>query len=411
MSTNRLTILGRRCLILAVLVFSVPFAARAQPDEEELTLKIYQVGDLVLNVRDYPYPGGSDRAPARVGGGMGMGMGMGGMGGSMEGMGGDMGSPPAGRTTASASAQITMDDLRNAITSVVEPTSWDEVGGPGSVEQLGTSLMIRQTATVHEQIESLLTQLRAETGERQNVAVDARWLFLDSDELDQLISPDQEGRPRIDREMLATFTRRPSSIRGLTKCFSGQLVYLVSGTQQNVVSSYIPIVGSLDRPQRQNAQYASLGGGARYTFTAQNPLGGLQPEASGGSRRSVGYQPVVEKPNFGALLEIRPTLISGEEAAIVDLKSTLTGPAEPLARSIVQRAPEHLAPEVDRVATTNHELATTLRIPLGEPVLVGGLTFVPRTIGSCRLVVEAEAGQPREAPAEPSQLYLILELR
>ena len=37
-------------------------------------------------------------------------------------------------------------------------------------------------------------------------------------------------------------------MRGMTHCFSGQLVYLISGTRRNIVSSYIPVVGSVEQP-------------------------------------------------------------------------------------------------------------------------------------------------------------------
>jgi hypothetical protein len=336
-----------------------------------------------------------------MGGGMGMGS-----------TGGGTGNPRAGQNSSSAPAQITMDGILLALTSMVEPTSWDEVGGPGSVQPLGTSLLVSQTAAVHQQIEGFLKQLREGSGERKTVTIDARWLFLDSDELDELIPP-QEGGPQVDRKVLATFTRRPSSIRGLTNCFTGQLVYLVSGTRRNVVSSFIPVVGSLDRPEKTGAQYVSLKGNADYVFTVQNPLlgGGTQPNFAGGIQRSVGYQPVVERPNFGTLLEIRPTLIPGDLAAIVDLRSTITVAGEPSADLRAQPPQGPLAPMIDRIAIETQELATTLYVPLRKPMLVGGLTCVAPSIGSLRQDTKADAKQSQKAPMETPQLYLLLEVR
>jgi len=54
------------------------------------------------------------------------------------------------------------DALIELITTTVEPTSWDEVGGPGSVKEFegNLSLVISQTQEVHEQIADLLEQLR-----------------------------------------------------------------------------------------------------------------------------------------------------------------------------------------------------------------------------------------------------------
>ena len=387
-------------VLLAATVLSLQHAAGAQPKEEKLTLVIYQVGDLVLNVHDHPYPGAGDSSLTRGRFGMG-GMGMGGMGVVSV----QTGIAQQDRGSLPAPPQITLEDLKGALTSVVEPTSWVEVGGPGSVGQLGNSLLVSQTLAVHVQINDFLKQLREGSGERKTVAVDARWLFLDSDDLDRLILPDKKGPPEVDRKALAALTRRPSSLRGLTNCFSGQLVYLVSGTRRTVVSSYIPVVGSLDRPEERGSHYASLGGGARYVLASQGTafggMGGMVPggpapgfTAAGG--RSVGYQPVIEKPNFGVLLEIRPTVVTGADTAVVDLRSTLTVPADPAANPADQPVSGHIAPAVDRLAMEVQELATTLRMPLGRPVLVGGLTYMRNT---------------PEAPKELPQLYLVLELR
>jgi general secretion pathway protein D len=48
------------------------------------------------------------------------------------------------------------------ITTTIAPQSWDDVGGPGSVESFDTnlSLVVSQTQDVHEQIADLLEQLR-----------------------------------------------------------------------------------------------------------------------------------------------------------------------------------------------------------------------------------------------------------
>lgn len=53
-----------------------------------------------------------------------------------------------------------LETLEGVITSVVASTTWDDVGGPGSMEHFGTSLVISQTPEVFDQIESLLTFLR-----------------------------------------------------------------------------------------------------------------------------------------------------------------------------------------------------------------------------------------------------------
>lgn len=58
--------------------------------------------------------------------------------------------------------QADFDSLIELITTTVQPTTWDEVGGPGSIAPFETnlSLVISQTQEVHEQIKDLLEQLR-----------------------------------------------------------------------------------------------------------------------------------------------------------------------------------------------------------------------------------------------------------
>lgn len=59
--------------------------------------------------------------------------------------------------------------LIGSITANIEPTNWDEVGGPGAIQPFGTSLalVISQTTEMHERIAEYLKALR-ETGAAQN---------------------------------------------------------------------------------------------------------------------------------------------------------------------------------------------------------------------------------------------------
>jgi hypothetical protein len=280
----------------------------------------------------------------------------------------------------------------------VASDSWAENGGgEADIRPVGNSLVIWQSLSAHARIADLLDQLRSLLNDRRTIRVDARWLLLNSDELDRLTATDAE--PTLDRKQLESLTRRPTTIRGLTNCFSGQLVYVVSGTRRNFVSGYIPVVGSVESP-RGDAQLAALRGGARIRFVADRP-------AVGGGK-AVGYQPIVEKTTRGALLEIRPTVVRGSKSAIVDLRSTLTIPGGQ-ALVVLDNSDEAPGPPVvDRIAMDTQEFATTMRVPLGEPVLVGGLTYVPPAIGAAP---DADPTQPKAAALESPQYYLILELR
>lgn len=129
--------------------------------ENKLSCKIYPVHDLVTLDSDFrplrPKSGDREDSPVQsevLGGGFaGMGgMGMGGMGMGMGGMGGGFARDEAGD----------FQSLIDLITSTVEPTSWDEVGGPGSIalNRNSQSIAVSQTDEIHAEIVVLLAALR-----------------------------------------------------------------------------------------------------------------------------------------------------------------------------------------------------------------------------------------------------------
>jgi general secretion pathway protein D len=73
--------------------------------------------------------------------------------------GGPAGQGPGG---LGGGAQADFDSLIDLITTTIKPTTWDSVGGPGSISSFETnlSIVVSQTQDVHEEIEDLLQQLR-----------------------------------------------------------------------------------------------------------------------------------------------------------------------------------------------------------------------------------------------------------
>lgn len=392
--------------VLAVLVCSPVAVAQ----DEKFVLKTYDVGDLILEIQDRPY--GTDEGPQRLrsaaggggfGGGGGGGLGGGGGGFGVGGGGGQFSVPEIAHNSPAYLAQFgggggvgiqsdrnrLVEELFDTIISAVDARTWSENGGEGEIQIFRDSLVVWQTPQVHSQLSGLLQALRENAGARSTVTIDARWLLLTSDELDQLLPPG-DGPAKIDRQQLARFTRQPTSIRGLTNCFSGQLVYIVSGTRQNSVSSFIPVVGSIDLPSGDTQLVANSDTKSVFRFAADSSTGG----------QGVGYQPIIESHNFGTLLEIRPTVMRDSDQAIVDLKSTITVPGRSLAGQGDGGMFGSGVPEVDRIAVETQQLATTMGITLGEPTLVGGVTYSP-----------SGAEADNQAGSEMPQLYLILELR
>lgn len=391
----------------AVTLIACWSTTRAQ--EAEYVLKTYDVGDLVMDIKDRPF--GEDNDVPRVrgagggfGGGGGGGLGGGGFGGGGFGGGGGQFSVPdvapggptylaqfgGGGGLGLEGGRPMIDELLDTIVGAVDTDTWSDNGGEGEIKMFRTSLVVWQTPQVHSQLAGLLDAIRKNVGARATMTIDARWVLLTSDELDQLTSVGK-GQKKLNREWLAEYTRRSTSIRCMTNCFSGQLVYVVSGTRQNAVSSFIPVVGSLERPSSMQL-VSDSNVGRLFRFAADSSAGG----------KDVGYQPIIESQNFGALLEVRPTMIRGGNSAIVDLRSTITVPGQRVGEQDMGRMQASGVPEVDRIAVEMQQLATTMSLPLGEPTLVGGVTYAP-------------GGNPtdtgREKSSESPQLYLILELR
>jgi hypothetical protein len=417
--------------------------AASSQDAQDFVLRTYEVGDLVINVEDRPYGDALRRtAPTNPG----MGGGGGGFfsvpeeagrtgstrkdldgivsandsaqrrfrfaqfgGGGGMGQGGGFGTAPggegAGAGVAGFATNITIPDLVRVIVNTIAADSWSiNGGGDGRIEPLGTALVVWQSKDVQKQITDLLQALSGIAGEHRTVTIDARWLMLTSDELAELLMSDEKGVPQVKRDQLDRLTKRAGSIRGITNCMSGQLVYVVSGTLKNVVSGYVPVVGSVASPNRDIQVARAVDSAIRFVADAV-------PAATGGRQTGVGYQPIVQSLNFGALLEIRPMLRPGAGGnVVVDLRSTVTVQGDMKERDGA-KLKEELAPAVDRVSIETLEFATTLKMPLNKPVLVGGLTYLGSATGAEKDAGMEQAGSDTASGAEKRQMYLVLEVR
>jgi hypothetical protein len=388
---------------------------------EACEIRAYRVADLLIPALDYPYGGGlptlgPQGSQSLLFGGMGsdgrmgaggwgsMGMGGSGVGGGMfqvraddptggsrGGMGGvggmamggsrESGGQPGGSFESRPPLFRNVEDLIETIKTIVDPDSWDDVGGPGSITYFGGLLLIRQLPENHEEIDDLLETIRSQGGTAQTAIVDAHWLLLDSAELAQLVPPNPSlprgtSRLTVDPAALDKLAGQVPGYRGRLTCFSGQTVHLASGSRRALVTSAIPVVGS-----------------------------------------GVGYQPVLAVPNVGVVLQVTPSLLPGTEAAILDVQSTVTGWKEPEqlpfvggdspptaklegrtgSQTLTQEPGGSASVTIDRADIPTHQLAATLRVPLGEPVLVGGLTLQP-----------TESEPDAAADKERKQLYLIV---
>ncbi len=316
-------------------------------------------------------------------GGAAGGMGGGGMGGAAKPNASNKparaGGIPAGvsrsRQPRSTDLNFTMDDLIYTITHCVLPNSWEDVGGPGTISSMGGMLVIGQTEAAHEEIEKLLEYLQASSPGLKTITIRATWLLLDLKQLDQLSNnrPGKDGG--IDRKALDEMAAKAKGYIGAVTCLSGQTVHIASGRNHSAVVGAVPVVGG-----------------------------------GGGEGDCVGYQPIISSPQSGAMLQITPQFLPTSQMVLLDLCSSVTRAeisAEPIHflggekadakkdAGVMQKAGGHTSMNLDRVNVVVGQLATTLKAPLDQPTLVGGLTREP-------------AADEKEA-ADTPQLYLFIE--
>ncbi len=400
-----------------VMIACTTVAVHAQ-DKPEMFVQVYAVADLIFVAPDYPYQGPSASVPQaqpRRSGGGGFGGGGGGGGGFGGGGGGGNFSIPdilaqrggagggaGGIVRAGATdrvARFDMDAIIEVIVGTIDPNTWDEIGGLGSLRELGSQLVVMQTAEVHEKIAQLLDALRKE-GSRGAVTVRAHWLLLNNEQYTALFFESDANSPRaVNRDFLQSMEDDATTIHGEVTCSDGQTVHITSGRVRSAVTSMIPVVGQIESEYESDGielamvdePKDALTGGPKVPRILSTLLASKPQVLAGDPSSKVGYQPIITMQNSGVVLELTPTRLPGAKTVVLDLKSVAMRwnekPDEP--RDF------HGVIKLDQTDVISQQLATTLRVPIGVPVLVGGLTLEPGAAGG-------ESGSLR--------LYLVVEV-
>ena len=372
---------------------------KADTDESFMMTKIYDVSDLIVATQDKPYRGSllpaADASESQYGPSYGTwhasgASTSGGTGGPSTGMKESgvsvvpqenikaaqasdarvlrnfgVGGPAAGAAMPRDRSNG-VDGLMDLIKDIVATKTWCDNGGTGTMSCYGSLLCISQTFDVQCQVKELLDDLRAKRRAAPTVVVDLQWLWLDGTQYEKLMGgakPAKDGRTRltVDAKALKALGRKAPGFRGRIACANGQLVHLASGDRRSLIVSAIPVVGVTDT--------------------------------------SVGYTPIIHVPNVGVVVELRPTVAPGGTTTL-DVASMVTRWGKPQSTAILgasQSAAAGVAScPVQRPNMPTQQLAATVRVPLGKPVVLGGLTFAP-----------AESAGLDEATDNPVQLYLI----
>ena len=258
---------------------------------------------------------------------------------------------PTGQTPASLRSYA-MDEVKKFVVDNVDAESWKDNGGEvGSLSVMDNGLLfITQTPENHRRIADLLGELRK--GRTGMIRVTAEWVLLPAGEANRLYKngpADPAALPEVSRAILDGLPHSSASIA----CLSGQTVHVTSGPARTLVTNATPVV------------------------------------APG----SVAFDVTQSFVQYGLALQVTPT--AGGETVTLDLTSVasrLPDGAAPATRPTADGAAG-----IDRFAATVQSLQTTAQVPVGRPVLVGGMTLDAAAPGGdgreLYLVVEADTGK------------------
>ncbi|MBC8105153.1 MAG: hypothetical protein H7Z14_01065 [Anaerolineae bacterium] len=228
------------------------------------------------------------------------------------------------------------------IEDAVNSDTWRDNGGDlGMIRELNGLLVVTQTDDAHRQIDELLNQLTDK--QARLVRVRAHWIMGTPDQL-QFGDKGDAATRQIDPNVLNKLPKDVVHHRAETVCFSGQTVSLQSGGLHGYVSKLSPVVGT----------------------------------------QSVGYDATMEMGEDGAELEVTPAMQTDGKSAWLDLESRVTHWIKPQAIdmklvSASTTRPVQLGGEtvMERPNISAQTLRTSLRVPVGKAVVVGGMTVDP----------------------------------
>ncbi len=274
--------------------FAAPQAAdnsapsSAQPPsavpEPKLVTKLYDISTITHSVPQFPYTGelpatsGSraistgDRSDMFMGGaaggaiggtgGGGGGMGGGGGGGffsvpatpvqfgSGGGSGGGLGggpmeSQPAQHESVAETIASNGDSFGQLLSDFVEPDSWEDNGGRGTLREIGRTLLVSQTEEVHTKIAAFLRELTANIPGHRPYTLEVWWLPLASaDRLALNQSMIQFSETEQQLAHLQQLSDKTRGFHGKLQCADRIAANFSSGYRRPVVVGKVPVVGS-----------------------------------------------------------------------------------------------------------------------------------------------------------------------
>jgi hypothetical protein len=335
-----------RWVALAVVVVGCAIVVRAWAEEgekkpakdEPLVLRMYDVKDLVIDRKDQPWQGtnlpvieDSNRVITRLP------------------------EPPIAIDRWECLVPI----LQRTVSSQSDPgvAAWSDEGGPAAIEYLAPILIITQTPAAHKQIEDLLGQYRKHLQSTPIVTILARWVQVDADKAAKFLA----GRAGADGQAVSAAALEEAGAKtlyqGHVQGYDCQLVHMESGEHRTYILSVEPVI----------------------------------------SAGAVACKPSVRDAMFGAVLEVRPILSPDAQWATLDLRSFVMEFKEMRTKSLpdfgqAQGSAQPIRMNLDLPSFFVHTFASTAKVPLGKPVLIGSMTQPGDKVGKVLfLILEVSA--------------------
>ena len=359
--------LFRRSLLIVIGAITLSISVRAQNDAvvaedaaPPLVTKFYDITLLTTVRQQFPFADGSDNRPGAMhqmtgtfGGGQAGGMGGGGLkggGGAFSlpvepaqfgGGSGGGGAAPIQSVEPALTQQLEErgESISTLIVNLIDPQSWTNSGvGTGEIIELGNTLLIRQTESVHEQVAEFLKSLTSSAVGTATYEVEAWWLPTTEPstmQLKNLLNGNLEEATVL--EQLAALVQDEGGYHGILLCPDRVTTHMASGKKVPVIIGSTPVVGT----------------------------------------GSAGHSPTVQVLHLGLMLEARVTSVpdylipevDGKKSEQIELnfRSQVTGPdAHVQDRSTIEK--------IDRYELGEHTAAGSCRIRIGIPTLIASLT-------------------------------------
>ena len=291
---------------------------------------------------------------------------------------------------AERTRQAAVDRVEKLITETIEPPAWEKTA---ALRELQGQLIVTAPPRLHEQVTQLIDQLREARG--IYVSVEARFLAVDDDVLDKL-PPDLrrtvEGELRAAKDPVrlgAGEVKPPDAAPAPPAKDASKAVVLdpaqVDQLLKAVQASAHSGVLTAPRITLFNGQGGYVGTGTSRAYPADY----IVIKENDGQTR---YEPQVAVVQAGVMFWARATAGADRTFATLSLRPRLT---QLVGMDTVpwDRSPPDQKLTVQRPRLLASELATTVSVPNGKTLLMGGLKgyFGPEANAHNGAVVEAKA--------------------